>query len=97
MLIGALIFIALIWYFSRPPATGNQVIPVPVKSGKFVISVTANGELEVRSNEKIQGVGAQISTWDNVVAILPDLRAMNSRTYVNEIDISKVKKAKRLL
>ncbi len=41
---------------------------------------------------KKQGVGAQISTWDNVVATLPDLSQMNSKTYVNEIDISKVKK-----
>ncbi|NOX85746.1 MAG: HlyD family efflux transporter periplasmic adaptor subunit [Chlorobi bacterium] len=39
---------------------------------------------------KKQGVGAQISTWDNVVATLPNLSSMNSKTYVNEIDISKV-------
>ena len=39
---------------------------------------------------KKQGVGAQISVWDNVVATLPDLSSMNSKTYVNEIDISKV-------
>jgi len=44
---------------------------------------------------KKQGVGAQVSAWDNVVAILPDLSAMNSRTYVNEIDISKVKKGQK--
>jgi hypothetical protein len=39
---------------------------------------------------KKQGVGAQISSWENVVATLPNLAAMNSKTYVNEIDISKV-------
>jgi len=39
---------------------------------------------------KKKGVGAQISAWDNVVATLPNLSAMNSKTYVNEIDISKV-------
>lgn len=38
-----------------------------------------------------QGVGSQVSTWDNVVATLPDLTEMISKTYVNEIDISKVK------
>lgn len=38
-----------------------------------------------------QGVGAQISVWDPVVAELPNLREMKSKTYVNEIDISKVK------
>jgi multidrug efflux pump subunit AcrA (membrane-fusion protein) len=37
------------------------------------------------------GVGATVSAWDNVVATLPDLTKMISKTYVNEIDISKVK------
>jgi HlyD family secretion protein len=37
------------------------------------------------------GVGATISAWDPVVAELPDLSEMISKTYVNEIDISKVK------
>lgn len=36
-------------------------------------------------------VGAEISPWDNVIATLPDLTSMVSRTFVNEIDISKVK------
>ncbi len=40
---------------------------------------------------KKQGVGSQVSTWDNVVATLPNLTEMISKTYVNEIDISKVK------
>lgn len=35
-------------------------------------------------------VGSQISTWDNTVATLPDFSVMMSRTYVNEVDISKV-------
>lgn len=38
-------------------------------------------------------VGSSVSPWDLTVATLPDLSVMNSRTYVNEIDISKVKKA----
>ncbi|MFC2102663.1 efflux RND transporter periplasmic adaptor subunit [Bacteroidota bacterium] len=37
------------------------------------------------------GIGATISAWDPVVAELPDLSKMISKTYVNEIDISKVK------
>ena len=36
-------------------------------------------------------VGSTISPWNNVVATLPDLSSMISKTYVNEIDISKVK------
>jgi HlyD family secretion protein len=36
-------------------------------------------------------VGSTISPWDLTVATLPDLSSMMSRTYVNEIDISKIK------
>ncbi|MCB0804423.1 MAG: efflux RND transporter periplasmic adaptor subunit [Bacteroidales bacterium] len=45
---------------------------------------------------KKQGVGSQVSTWDNVVATLPNLTKMISKTYVNEIDISKVKVGQRV-
>jgi len=37
------------------------------------------------------GVNAMMQTWENVVAELPDLSEMISKTYINEIDISKVK------
>jgi HlyD family secretion protein len=36
-------------------------------------------------------VGSDVSTYDLVVAELPDLSSMNSRTFVNEIDVSKIK------
>lgn len=35
--------------------------------------------------------GSQISAWDPVVATLPDLSKMLSKTYVNEVDIRKIK------
>ncbi len=35
-------------------------------------------------------VGSNINAWDPVVATLPDLTIMISRTYINEIDISKL-------
>ena len=35
--------------------------------------------------------GSQISTWRPIVATLPDLSTMVSKTYVNEVDIRKVK------
>lgn len=41
-------------------------------------------------------VGSEISPWDPVVATLPDLSSMISKTYVNEIDISKVKTGQRV-
>ena len=36
-------------------------------------------------------LGSSINPWDNVVATLPDMSSMISKTYVNEIDVSKVK------
>lgn len=41
--------------------------------------------------------GSMISPWDLSVATLPDLSQMNSKTYVNEIDISKVKVGQKVL
>ena len=60
--------------------------------GEFVIKAPKSGMLNYKRgwDGKKQGVGSQISAWDNVVATLPNLSAMNSRTYINEIDISKV-------
>jgi hypothetical protein len=40
---------------------------------------------------KKRGIGSTVSAWENVVATLPNLREMITKTYVNEIDISKVK------
>lgn len=37
-------------------------------------------------------VGSTISPWDPTVATLPDLDTMESITYVNEVDIQKIKK-----
>ncbi len=58
----------------------------------FVIHAPKDGMVIYRRNwdgSKVT-VGSQISTWDNTVATLPDFSVMMSRTYVNEIDISKV-------
>jgi hypothetical protein len=60
---------------------------------EFVITAPQDGMIIYRRNwdgSKVM-VGSQISTWDNVVATLPDFSVMMSRTYVNEVDISKVK------
>ncbi|MCB8999499.1 MAG: HlyD family efflux transporter periplasmic adaptor subunit [Bacteroidales bacterium] len=42
-------------------------------------------------NGQKRTVGSEINTWDLTVAELPDLSTLASRTYVNEIDISKLK------
>ncbi len=51
------------------------------KSGMVIYARTWNGKREP---------GSRISSWDPVVAELPDLTDMISKTYVNEVDISKV-------
>ena len=40
--------------------------------------------------------GSQISSWNPVVASLPDLTIMQSITYINEVDIRKVKVGQRV-
>ena len=60
---------------------------------EFVIRAPKSGMVIYRRNfdGSKQGVGSTLNTWDNVVATLHDLSRMISKTYVNEIDISKVK------
>ncbi len=41
-------------------------------------------------------VGSMISPWDLTVATLPDLSSMISKTYVNEIDVSKLKPGQKV-
>jgi multidrug efflux pump subunit AcrA (membrane-fusion protein) len=41
-------------------------------------------------------IGSTINPWDNVVATLPDMTSMISKTYVNEIDVSKVKPGQKV-
>lgn len=41
-------------------------------------------------------VGSQISTWNNVIATLPDFSVMISKTYINEIDISKIQTGQKV-
>jgi len=59
---------------------------------EFTINAPREGMVIYRRNwdgSKVT-VGSQISTWDNTVATLPDFSVMMSKTFVNEVDISKV-------
>lgn len=59
---------------------------------KFVIFAPQSGMVIYKkewSGQKRE-VGSTISPWDLTVATLPDLSEMTSKTYVNEVDISKV-------
>ena len=62
--------------------SGEFSIKAP-ESGMLIYAKTWNGK---------KGVGSQISSWDPVVAELPDLSKMISVAYVNEVDISKITK-----
>ena len=60
---------------------------------QFTIYAPKSGMVIYRRNwdGQKQGIGSSISVWDPVVAELPNLKEMKSKTFVNEIDISKVK------
>jgi HlyD family secretion protein len=60
---------------------------------EFDIKAPAPGMVIYRRgwNGQKRTEGSEINPWDMTVATLPDLSTMISKTYVNEIDISKVK------
>jgi hypothetical protein len=65
---------------------------------KFTITAPSSGMViykKDRSGTK-RKVGSSISPFDPVVATLPDLKSMISKTYVNEIDVSKVKTGQKV-
>ncbi len=65
---------------------------------QFVIKAPASGMIiykrEWRGEKRT--VGSEINTWDLTVATLPDMSTMISKTYVNEIDISKISVGQRV-
>lgn len=61
----------------------NEFIVKAPKAGMVIYARSWNGKI---------GPGSQVHAWDPIVAELPDLSDMVSKTYVNEVDISKVKK-----
>ncbi|MCD4770336.1 MAG: efflux RND transporter periplasmic adaptor subunit [Bacteroidales bacterium] len=70
----------------------NKVAEMKQVLNQFTIIAPAPGMVIYKrewGGEK-RKVGSNISPWDPVVATLPDLSIMISKTYVNEIDISKV-------
>ncbi len=65
---------------------------------KFDIYAPASGMVIYKKDWSGQKrtAGSEINTWDLAVATLPDLSTMISMTYVNEIDISKLKKGQEV-
>lgn len=63
----------------------------------FVIKAPEAGMLIYeRSWQGKKSAGSQISAWNNTVAELPDLSDMISKTFVNEVDISKIRKGQQV-
>jgi multidrug efflux pump subunit AcrA (membrane-fusion protein) len=60
---------------------------------KFTITAPSSGMVIYKKdrNGTKRKAGSQINPFDRVIATLPDLSSMISKTYVNEIEISKVK------
>ncbi|WP_258104588.1 efflux RND transporter periplasmic adaptor subunit [Marinoscillum sp. MHG1-6] len=60
---------------------------------EFTIKAPEDGMIIYRKGYGGRAIkeGSQINAWDLVVATLPDLSTMNSITYVNEVDIRRIK------
>lgn len=71
----------------------NELEGLEALAREFVIIAPEDGMLIYNKNwdGKPVKAGSQIGAWDPVVATLPDLSKMLSKTYVNEVDIRKVK------
>lgn len=64
---------------------------------KFTVTAPQNGMvIYVQGRGGKTKEGSQISSWNPVVATLPDLSSMQSVTYVNEVDIRKVKTGQKV-
>lgn len=72
----------------------NELSRVREVMKEFTVFAPANGMLIYKRNwdgSKVT-VGSDISPWNPTVAELPDFSVMESITYVNEIDIQKIKR-----
>lgn len=65
---------------------------------KFTIAEPSSGMVMYKKdrNEVKRKVGSIVNPFDRVIATLPDLSSMISRTYVDEIEISKVKTGQKV-
>ena len=76
----------------------NELNGLKELMSEFKILAPEDGMLIYAKNWNGQQIkaGSQINVWDPVVATLPDLSTMNSKTYVNEVDIRRVKKGQKV-
>lgn len=74
--------------FSRLSELAGQFTVMAPKDGMVIYARSWDGS-------KITP-GSQVNAWEPTVAELPDLTEMISKTYVNEVDISKVRKGQEV-
>jgi HlyD family secretion protein len=76
----------------------NQLDYLLKLAGEFTVTAPEQGMVIYKRDWRgqKQGVGSTVEPWDPVVAKLPDLSKMISRTYVNEVDINTVKVEQRV-
>ena len=76
----------------------NQLNFLTDLAKEFTVSAPEPGMVIYKRNWRGQkvNVGSTISPWDPVVAKLPDLNKMVSKTYINEVDINAVKVDQRV-
>jgi multidrug efflux pump subunit AcrA (membrane-fusion protein) len=71
----------------------RQMEQIRALESQFTVTAPENGMVIYRRNDdgtKIKE-GSSISAWNPGVAELPDFSVMNSRTFVNEVDIQKIR------
>ncbi|MEX0845007.1 MAG: efflux RND transporter periplasmic adaptor subunit [Balneolaceae bacterium] len=71
----------------------NDVDKILALMEKFTVRAPAQGMIIYKRNRDGSKVteGSEISTWNPTVAELPDFTVMESVTYVNEVDVQKIK------
>ena len=76
----------------------NDLAALSSLMGEFNITAPEDGMLIYRKgwDGKAMKEGSTISAWDPVVAELPDLAVMISKTYINEVDVRKIKPGQRV-
>ena len=76
----------------------NDVQRIREIMNQFTIYAPENGMLIYKRNRDGSKVkeGSSISAWDPIVAELPDFSVMESLTYINEVDIQKVRTGQRV-
>jgi multidrug resistance efflux pump len=76
----------------------QRVADLETVLSKFIIKAPSDGMIIYKRDRMgaKRKLGSSINPWDNVVATLPDMSSMISKTYVNEIDVSKVKAGQKV-